>query len=151
MSPKSLRKTVKNQANDQLLANDLSESHLEKTESLKKTYQMQYQCHECSIYTGQRYLLCTCGEVTEMWQEINTHQLNYRSCLKISSFLSLSIHLDNVGITFVLKHPHTTTTVNLLVYRFNISIESRFSNSNLFLLSASKHFIWPLPYTVTMT
>lgn len=65
-----------------------------------------YQCNASVtniVYMCQGYLLCR--EVTEMWQEINTHRLNYRSCLGISSFLLLSIHLDNVGITFVLKHP----------------------------------------------
>ena len=51
---------------------------------------------------GQRYLFCTVGEVTGMCREINTHQLNYKPCSEISSFLLLSIHLDNVGITFVL-------------------------------------------------
>ena len=91
---------------------------------------------------GQRYLFCTVGEVTGMCQEINTHQLNYKPCSEISSFLLLSIHLDNVGITFVLKHSHTITTVNLLVYRLNMSTESKHSNSDLLFLYNTSNILY---------
>lgn len=124
----SWRKITKNQAQKQLLA---VEGHLGKTESLTNMNQCNISAVNI-IHMSQEYLFCTCKEVTEMWQEINTHQLNYRSCSGISSFLLLSIHVDNVRfilikIYFVLKHPHTTTIVDLLAYRFNMStsIENR--------------------------